>query len=37
MSKPSTRLYVWGSDSHGQLGILDSESPHKTPQVYEVE
>ena len=36
MTKPTTKLYLWGSDSHGQLGVLDGESPYKAPQFCEV-
>ena len=37
MSIERTKLYVWGSDSHGQLGLLDQESFYKTPQPTSLE
>ena len=37
MIAPRTKLYVWGSDSHGQLGLVGGEPTYKTPQPTAVE
>lgn len=37
MSVERTKLYVWGSDSHGQLGLITNEASYKSPQPTSIE
>lgn len=32
-----TKFYVWGSDSHGQLGLLNGHPPYNTPKPHQIE